>query len=408
MRDSSAVVTGLCAVVLYATAAQAKSVEYVSPHPVPHKFGGGFCTIDVPHIHNYAPADRRMYREHKGRFYFVGDPSPFRYQGPRYAFFGAHPVAEAQIRLGHPVYCYLKGPHYHWYRPEAGATFQMSGGAYWYVGEFPPAYYDERPRYAVINEAYAPVLYTRPVVDVRVAPPALRAEIALGGPGWTAGAVVGSPAVPVPVPAVVIPSPIVPVVPIPVPVPVPPLAPVPPGISVGVSVASDMGGPPHGGDRREIIDKRHFPGRHEGRRPHPERHAPVRLEASPRRHGPEPHQPPSRLILGSAPVHQPLVGRAVPRSAIPAPNFSSPRRLSRDPGPTPPRLAAPGPAPSRESRAAPGPAAQRPAAPAPAPAQTWRGPAGPTRGPAPTPAPQPAGPTRGPAPTPPQGDHRHR
>jgi hypothetical protein len=105
---------------------------------VPRKFGGGFCYIEVPHVHNYPPADPRMFRESNGQYYFVGDPAPFDYDGPRYSYYGAHPVAEAEVRLGHPIYCYIKGPHYHWYQPPPQAQFELSGGAYWYVGNFPP------------------------------------------------------------------------------------------------------------------------------------------------------------------------------------------------------------------------------------------------------------------------------
>jgi hypothetical protein len=321
MQKASALMVGLVALVSFAATAQARIVEYVSQHPVPHKFGGGFCYIDVPHVHNYPPDDPRMYRENNGQFYFMGDPAPFNYEGPRYAYYGAHPVAEAQIRLGHPAYCYIKGPHYHWYQPAAQAQFQMSGGAYWYVGSFPPAYYDERPRYAVINEAYAPMPYARPVVDVQVAPPMFRAEIAFGGPGWRAGAVMGVPVAPMPV---MIPPP-------------PPL-----GAPVQVGVGINIGGPPTVIERREIIqeryDQRHDHGRHEGWR-----------EGDSFRYHPR-HGPPSRFVAGPAPVRQPLFGRAAPHTAAPAPAYAPAIRASHGPAVAP----------------------------------QWHAPAGPTRGPAPS------------------------
>ena len=95
MRKICALIAGLVAVAAFSAAAQARTVEFVSQHPVPHKFGGGFCYIDVPHVHNYGPEDPRMYREANGQHYFVGDPAPFAYDGPRYSYYGAHPVAEA-------------------------------------------------------------------------------------------------------------------------------------------------------------------------------------------------------------------------------------------------------------------------------------------------------------------------
>src|SRR4029079_4678521 len=87
----------LCLVGLTAVA-QAKAVEYMSRHPLPRKVGHGFCYIDVPHFHDFGPSDPRLYRQIDGQYYFVGDPSPFEYEGPRYAYYGAHPVVEAQVQ----------------------------------------------------------------------------------------------------------------------------------------------------------------------------------------------------------------------------------------------------------------------------------------------------------------------
>jgi hypothetical protein len=287
MRKLCTIIIGVAAWLSLATSANAKMVEYVSPHPVPHKFGGGFCNIDVPHVHNYPPGDPRMYREQNGQFYFVGDPTPFQYEGPRYSYYGAHPVVDAEVHFGHPVYCYMKGPHYHWYQPPPQAQFQFTGGAYWYVGNFPPAYYDERPRFAVVNEAYAPLPYVRPVVDIHVAPPMVQAQIAIGGPGWSATALVGGPPVPVIVPPL-------------------PLAPVPIPVGVGVGVGINLGGPAVI-ERREIIDERyhHDHGRHEGWR------GPDRFHD----HG---HRgPPSRFVAGPAPVQRPLLSRGNEQHPMP-------------------------------------------------------------------------------------------
>jgi hypothetical protein len=318
----------------YAPPAQARMVEYLSQHPVPHKFGDGFCYIDVPHIHNYPPAEPRLYRQVDNRFYFVGDPTPFGYDGPRFTYYGAHPVLEAEVRIGHPVYCYMKGPHVHWYAPPPHAHFQLSGGAYWYVGTFPPAYYDNRPRYAEINDAYAPVVYTRPVVDVQMAPPMFRADIAIGGPGFGARATIGVP--PTPGPVYVAPAPVV-------------VAPVPGPTPVQVGVDIHLGGPapaPVFIDRGPVVEGRfrHDRGRHEGWwKDH-------RFDKHP------PHGPPARYTPAPAPVRQPVWGRARPQG--PTPNFvAAPRTNPRAPG----FVAAPtrGPAPSPPGRAGPtrGPAA---------------------------------------------------
>lgn len=291
MRKLCTIIAGVAAWLAFSTAAYAKLVEYVSQHPVPHKYGGGFCDIEVAHVHNYEPSDPRMYRDIGGKLYFVGDPTPFQYDGPRHTYYGAHPIVDAEVRFDRPAYCYMKGPHSHWYEPPPQAQFEMKGGAYWYVGAFPQTYYDERPRYAVVNEVYAPMPYVRPVVDVHLAPPVVAAEVSIGGPGWRAGAVFGAPVVPVV------------------------------GVGVGVGVGMGMGvgiGGPAVIERREIIEERyHDHGRHEGwrhegwRGPGPERfhdrgrHAPPpHFMGGP---GPQPfhHANPPHAVPGAGPAHGP-------------------------------------------------------------------------------------------------------
>ncbi len=153
--------------------AHAEVVQYMSRHPIPKRIGHGFCDIDVPHFHDYPPSDPRLYRQVDGQYYFVGDPTPFGYDGPRYSFYGPHPIADASVQLGGPSYCYLQGPHSHWYAPPPQAHFEMRGGAYWYVGAFDPVFYADQPRFVVVNDVYAPLVYERPVIDVAIAPPDL-------------------------------------------------------------------------------------------------------------------------------------------------------------------------------------------------------------------------------------------
>lgn len=167
-----------------ASVAHAEVVQYMSRHPLPKRVGHGFCDIDVPHFHDYPPSDPRLYRQVDGQNYFVGDPTPFGYDGPRYSFYGPHPIADAGVHFGAPTYCYINGPHYHWYAPSADAHFEMKGGAYWYVGAYDPVFYAQQPQFVVINDVYTPLVYTRPVIDVAIAPPAFRAEFIVGGPAW--------------------------------------------------------------------------------------------------------------------------------------------------------------------------------------------------------------------------------
>ena len=92
------------AVFLFASAgvagvAHAEMVQYMSRHPLPKRIGHGFCDIDVPHFHDYPPSDPRLYRQVNGQNYFVGDPTPYGYEGPRYSFYGPHPIADASVQL---------------------------------------------------------------------------------------------------------------------------------------------------------------------------------------------------------------------------------------------------------------------------------------------------------------------
>ena len=182
-------IVGLCAT------AEAKVVRYHSQHPIPQHDGGGFCVIGVPHVHAYAPGDPRMFRKHDDDYYFVGDPTPFGYDGPKYAYYGAHPVVDEITDDGAPEYCYLDGAHYHWYEPPAQAQFEFRGGAYWYVGTYDPSFYRGRPRYGAINRAYQPIVYARPVVDVTLAPPAFSGAVVAAPIGVHARAAVGAPVV---------------------------------------------------------------------------------------------------------------------------------------------------------------------------------------------------------------------
>ncbi len=186
MRRALVVSVFLLTFVGAAGAAQAEVVQYMSRHPLPKRVGHGFCDIDVPHFHDYPPSDPRLYRQVDGQYYFVGDPTPFDYDGPKYSFYGPHPIADASVQLGGPAYCYIRGPHSHWYAPPPQAQFEMRGGAYWYVGAYDPVYYSDQPRFVVINDVYAPLIFARPEIDVRVAPPAFRGEIFVGG-GWRGG-----------------------------------------------------------------------------------------------------------------------------------------------------------------------------------------------------------------------------
>ena len=162
--------TLLVALVIAAPIAHADrhQVRYVGVHPIPKSEGGGMCYIEGPHVHIY-DADKVQYRDHRGEHYFVGDPVAYGYDGPRYAYKGHHPIhVDAVLDDGDPQteWCYIDGPHYHYFQPVEGPDFRMEGDAYFYVGEPPHAYVAGRPTYMRINAMYQPLVYERPVVTV--------------------------------------------------------------------------------------------------------------------------------------------------------------------------------------------------------------------------------------------------
>jgi hypothetical protein len=145
-----------------------KQVRYVGIHPIPKAEGSGICYIEGPHVHIF-DADRIQYREHRGASYFVGDPVAYGYDGSRYVYKGHHPIRiSAVVGYGDPddTYCYLDGPHYHYFAPVEGPEWERAGDAYFYVGEPPHAYIEARPAMMKINAVYQPLVYERPVVTV--------------------------------------------------------------------------------------------------------------------------------------------------------------------------------------------------------------------------------------------------
>jgi hypothetical protein len=156
--------------------ASAQQVRYSGTHPIPASVDGDFCYIEFPHVHMYQPHEAKtLYRVENGHYHFVGDPVAHGYDGPRHSYYGHHPVVidpDVHIHVGQPVteFCYLDGPHYHGYEPPPGLTFEVKGGAHWYIGKYPKDYHKHRKGYARINAVYKPVVYERPVVVVDAPP----------------------------------------------------------------------------------------------------------------------------------------------------------------------------------------------------------------------------------------------
>jgi hypothetical protein len=150
------------------TAWARKQVKYIGIHPIPKAEGGGFCNIEGPHVHVFG-ANKVEYRDHRGANYFVGDPVAYGYDGPRHAYKGHHPI-HVDVVVGEPEpdleFCYINGPHYHYFEPPPGPEFTVVGDTYFYVQEPPPVYVQARPAMMEINAVYTPLVYARPVVEV--------------------------------------------------------------------------------------------------------------------------------------------------------------------------------------------------------------------------------------------------
>jgi hypothetical protein len=173
MRISLSVAAATLALAAMTSAAHAKQVKYKGKHPIPKAVEGEFCYIEVPHVHAYEPENGKvLYREHQGYHQFVGDPVAYGYDGPKHSYYGHHPVqVDPSIHVDVDVdpvteYCYLDGPHFHHYTPPADITFELKGGAYWYIGKYPQHYHKHKKVYAPINVVYEPIVYERPVVVV--------------------------------------------------------------------------------------------------------------------------------------------------------------------------------------------------------------------------------------------------
>jgi hypothetical protein len=298
--------------------------SYLGPHPIPPEFGGGFCYIEFPHVHVYTPTEPQLYREHDGAYAFVGDPAPVDdYDGPRVAYYGPHPIPPTVVvdDDDQPVYCYIKGPHYHSFSPVVTNGFVDQDNVYYYNAPLGPTYYTQRPVYeAPINAYYQPIQYVRPnaleppagyvveppppppglyveapVAEAYVAPPVVGVAVAPTAAVWAApyGAVVATPGIVVATPGVVAAPGVVAVAPVGGVAVVPPMAGVvvtppaagvvispggiaaaitPPSIAIGIGGGVVVGGvptyiappPPMVVGPAPVILVPHDNGRHEG------------------------------------------------------------------------------------------------------------------------------------------------
>ncbi|NOJ81950.1 hypothetical protein HNV28_27100 [Myxococcus xanthus] len=168
---------GLVAILMLASSGvvEAKQWRYAGMHPRTGRPADGLCHIEMMHVHTAAPmhADT-LYRTRDNVYVFIGDPTPFGYEGPQHAYYGHHPVVlNVLVRIDVDVdvveYCYHDGPHYHAYPPPPRQEFVDKEDVHYYAGEYPQEYRQESPKLVRVNTVYRSWSAPRPVVTL--APP---------------------------------------------------------------------------------------------------------------------------------------------------------------------------------------------------------------------------------------------
>lgn len=177
----------------WSSTASARVVLYFHPHPIAPTVDGGMCHIEGPHVHSYRPHAKVLYTKVDRQYVFVGDPVEFDKKREKHAYYGHHPlfwVANDDGTLTADEYCFLTGPHYHWYAPPAELQFKREGGAYWYIGAH-PGWYARRwmPRHRRLARHYGRVTVHRPTITVE--PPSGFVGIYIGANGPRPFGVVG-------------------------------------------------------------------------------------------------------------------------------------------------------------------------------------------------------------------------
>jgi hypothetical protein len=165
----------MAAAVAVAAPAEARHVHFLGPHPIAAKYGGGYCYIESPHLHVYAPEHNALFQQVGDQYVFTGDPTPFGYEGDKHTFYGHHPLV---VVNGEPVICLIDGPHFHGFAPPETPDFQVKGDVAFYVG---PPLQVKPGRVKLVNAEYRPYLAQRPVVTVEP-PPEYHADVVIGVP----------------------------------------------------------------------------------------------------------------------------------------------------------------------------------------------------------------------------------
>jgi hypothetical protein len=168
MRTIVSVVVGSAVMIGLAGQARADLIHYTHPHPIAPGVHKGMCYIEGPHVHVYKPHKPVLYVKTRGHYAFIGDPVEFERESPKVLYYGHHPAFWIEGEGPEEHYCYIAGPHYHWYAPPPrfSAKFKVKGGAHWYVAAHPRWYRARWRRYRPVASYYASVRIERPAIVV--------------------------------------------------------------------------------------------------------------------------------------------------------------------------------------------------------------------------------------------------
>ncbi len=170
---------------------------YGGPHPVDTRYAPGptWDATPGPHTRPYPPIDLRLFAFKDGCYYFIGDPLDFGYAGQTYAYYGAHPILDAHGG----GWCFMIGPHTHFWRPWS-PHFVTVGSWYYWEGPYDAYFWSYWPYYSFYYRDYYPHYYRggyfyRHHHGFRVAPPITRVPPPSWHGGWR-GRPAGSAAAP--------------------------------------------------------------------------------------------------------------------------------------------------------------------------------------------------------------------
>lgn len=168
----------------YAPRASAARVWYSGPHPIDKKLLKGMCYIPGSHVHTYTPVKPLLFVKAGRHHHFIGDPVQYEIEAPKHAYYGHHPLFWIGKGKRGKSYCYITGPHHHWFKPPKRMKFKRKGNVHWYVGGHPGWYVKTHPRAMALRTHYHGIGI--PLPEVSVAAPVGFVGVMVGA-AWVTG-----------------------------------------------------------------------------------------------------------------------------------------------------------------------------------------------------------------------------